>query len=88
MIILSFLTLLALCSCAAKGEGMTLNGDGLNLGASQAARDQVVRERTQAEIANTTAQTQADIEEQQKRTEASIEPVSYTHLTLPTIYSV
>jgi len=52
---------------------MTLNGDGLNLGASQAARDQVVRERTQAEIANATAQAQADIEDQQKRTEASIE---------------
>jgi len=71
-IVILLLTLLV-PGCAARGEGVTLNGDGLTVGASQAARDQVVRERTQAEIANTTAQTQADIEDQQKRTEASIE---------------
>jgi len=72
VVIILLLAFLA-AGCAARGEGMTLNGDGLNVGASQEARDKVVRERTQAEIANTTAQTQADIEEQQKRTEADVE---------------
>ena len=73
VIAILLLAFLAAGCAASRGEGITVGNGLINTGASQAARDQVVRERTQAEIANTTAQTQADIEEQQKRTEASIE---------------
>jgi hypothetical protein len=61
------------CLGADKGEGMTLNAQGLNIGASQEERDRLTWERTQAEIANETARTQAEIENERARTEATIE---------------
>jgi len=73
LIILNCLALVILCSCAKQGEGVTLDGHGLTVGASQEARDRVVGERTAAEIALARAKAEAEIADHQKKTDASIE---------------
>lgn len=71
LIILLLALLVPGCSCAARGDGVTLGGDdGLVIGTSLAERDRIARERTQSEVAKVAAetamreaQTQAGIEQ-------------------------
>jgi len=68
-VILSVILLLATGCAASRGEGVTVGNGLINTGASQAERDGIARERTEAEIAKVEAETAM----KEARTEASIE---------------
>ena len=72
--ILTVILLLATGCAASRGEGLTVGNGFINTGASQQARDWVVQERTQAEIAEVEANTAM----KEARTEASIKQGALT----------
>jgi len=61
--------ILAATGCASRGEGLTINGDGLHVGTSLSERDRIARDKANAEIAQTVARTVIE----QDRAAASIE---------------
>ena len=67
----ALLVLLALliCGCSSRGEGLTINSDGLHVGTSLAKRDQIAQGKANAEIAQILARTKLEID----RMTASIE---------------
>jgi len=68
-VILAVILLLAAGCAASRGEGITIGNGLVNTGASQAERDGIARERTEAEIAKVEAETDM----KQAKTEAGIE---------------
>ena len=69
-VVLVWLTvILAASGCSSRGEGITLNGDGLHIGTSLAKRDQIAQDKANAELAQLRARTGIE----QDRAAASIE---------------
>ena len=61
-----FVVLCAGYGAASRGEGITIGNGFINTGASQAVRDWIARERTEAEISMKEAKTEAGIEQSAK----------------------
>jgi len=54
--------IMAAAGCSSRGEGLTINGDGLHVGTSLAKRDQIAQDKANAEIAQIEARTQIERE--------------------------
>jgi len=54
--------ILMAAGCSSRGEGLTIDGDGLHVGTSLAKRDQIAQEKADAEIAQIEARTQIERE--------------------------
>ena len=61
--------ILTTAGCSSRGEGLTLNSDGLHIGTSLAERDRIARDKSNAEIAQIVARTELE----QDRTAAGID---------------
>ena len=71
--------------CSSRGEGLTINGDGLHVGTSLAARDQIAQDKADAEIAQIAARTQSE----RDRTAAGIEQsAEFGKVTRPAILAI
>ena len=57
------------CGCGSRGEGLTINGDGLHVGTSLSKRDQIAQDKSNAELAQLRARTEIE----QEAAAASIE---------------
>ena len=52
--------ILAAAGCSSRGEGLTIDGDGLHVGTSLAKRDQIAQDKANAEIAQIETRTQIE----------------------------
>ena len=77
--------ILAATGCSSRGEGLTINGDGLHVGTSLAKRDQIAQDKANAEIAQIEARTELE----QDRAAAGIERAAVmAEVTRPVILAL
>ena len=65
----AFVVVIMASACSSRGEGVTINRDGLHVGTSLAKRDQIAQDKAEAELAQLNARTVIE----QDRAAASIE---------------
>jgi len=81
----AFVVVILACGCGSRGEGITLNSDGLHVGTSLSQRDRIAESKSNAELAQLRARTEI---EQDRAAASIVESEKMGTVTRPVVLAI